>query len=199
MGNNKSLYKREAYTLLSLLGDFGGFTDALSLILGTLTSIYSAKMYQAAIASELPAESVNSRRFFHASSEATREDYRQLCRSINLGNQLSRSDLSLIHKAISWTSQRLKAPSFYKQLCWVGLLCRKDKRVRMQRQLSGVFEASLDVKKRVEDHFKLRLLIDMLLTREQKFLFDNNHTRADCLGGEQLPVMKKPRVTQSRN
>ena len=54
MGNNKSVYKREAYTILSLLGDFGGFTDALVLLVGVFASVYSAKMFNAAIASELP-------------------------------------------------------------------------------------------------------------------------------------------------
>ena len=54
MGNNKSIYKREAYTALSLLGDFGGFTDALALIFGLFASVYSTKMFNAAIAQEIP-------------------------------------------------------------------------------------------------------------------------------------------------
>ena len=53
MGDNKSIYKREAYTILSLLGDFGGFTDALHLIIGLFASFYSAKMFTAAIAAEI--------------------------------------------------------------------------------------------------------------------------------------------------
>ena len=54
MGDNKAVYKREAYTALSLLGDFGGFTDALALIFGLISSVYSAKMFNAAIAEEIP-------------------------------------------------------------------------------------------------------------------------------------------------
>ena len=49
MGNNKSVFKREAYTILSLLGDFGGFADALALLIGLNAFHYSAKMYTAAI------------------------------------------------------------------------------------------------------------------------------------------------------
>ena len=60
MGDNKAVYKREAYTALSLLGDFGGFTDALALIFGLFASLYSAKMFNAAIAEEIPYSS-NSR------------------------------------------------------------------------------------------------------------------------------------------
>ena len=52
MGDNKSIYKRQAYTILSLLGDFGGFTDALVLLVGIFASTYSARMFSAAIASE---------------------------------------------------------------------------------------------------------------------------------------------------
>ena len=54
MGNNKSIYRREAYTFLGLLGDFGGFVDALFLIAGLFTSFYSARMFTASIAAELP-------------------------------------------------------------------------------------------------------------------------------------------------
>ena len=54
MGDSKSVYKREAYTLLDLLGDFGGFTDAILLIIRFITSFYSARMFNAAIATELP-------------------------------------------------------------------------------------------------------------------------------------------------
>ena len=49
-----SVYEREAYTILNLLGDFGGFTDALVLIISLFTSVYSARMFNAAIAAELP-------------------------------------------------------------------------------------------------------------------------------------------------
>ena len=54
MGDNKSIYKREAYTALSLLGDFGGFSDALALIFGIFVSIYRTKMFNATIAEEIP-------------------------------------------------------------------------------------------------------------------------------------------------
>ena len=54
MGSNKSIYKREAYTVLNLIGDFGGFTDALALIFGLLVSFYSAYMFKATIAEEIP-------------------------------------------------------------------------------------------------------------------------------------------------
>lgn len=50
MGNNKSIYQREAYSFLSLMGDFGGFTDAIFMLFGLFASSFSAKMFTSAIA-----------------------------------------------------------------------------------------------------------------------------------------------------
>ena len=49
-----NLYKRQAYTFLTLLGDFGGFNDAIVFLISIFMSSYSAKMYAAQITSELP-------------------------------------------------------------------------------------------------------------------------------------------------
>ena len=49
--------------------------------------------------------------------------------------------------------------------------------MRAQRIVSSVFTESLDVKKLVNTHFKINLLIDMLLTREQKFLFMHHRAK----------------------
>ena len=40
--SKKTYYDREAYTFLELLGDFGGFNDALFLIIGTISSFYAS-------------------------------------------------------------------------------------------------------------------------------------------------------------
>ena len=40
--SKKTYYEREAYTFLELLGDFGGFNDALFLIIGTISSFYAS-------------------------------------------------------------------------------------------------------------------------------------------------------------
>ena len=54
MSQKKNFYTRNAYTLLSLLGDFGGFNDAIVFLISILMSSYSAKMYAAQITAELP-------------------------------------------------------------------------------------------------------------------------------------------------
>ena len=42
--------KRRAYTIMNLLGDFGGFNDAIIFIIGTFLSAYSARMFESSIA-----------------------------------------------------------------------------------------------------------------------------------------------------
>ena len=54
LSNGKTQYQRQAYTFMSFLGDFGGFNDAMFLIIGSFVSFYSAKMYSLKVASELP-------------------------------------------------------------------------------------------------------------------------------------------------
>lgn len=50
---DKNFYERTAYTLLDVLGDFGGFNDAIVFLISSVMGIYSAKMYAAQISSEL--------------------------------------------------------------------------------------------------------------------------------------------------
>ena len=42
LSTKKKSYEREAYTILELLGDFGGFNDALLMLVGLVTSFYSS-------------------------------------------------------------------------------------------------------------------------------------------------------------
>ena len=42
LSTSKKEYEREAYTILELLGDFGGFNDALLLLVGIISSFYSS-------------------------------------------------------------------------------------------------------------------------------------------------------------
>ena len=42
LSTSKKEYEREAYTILELLGDFGGFNDGLFMLVGLVSSFYSA-------------------------------------------------------------------------------------------------------------------------------------------------------------
>lgn len=47
LSNNKNYYERKAYTLLDVLGDFGGFNDAIVFLIHSFMGVYSAKMFAA--------------------------------------------------------------------------------------------------------------------------------------------------------
>ena len=47
--NEKRLYKREGYDVLTYLGDLGGLADVLLIAGSILTGLFSAKMFQVAL------------------------------------------------------------------------------------------------------------------------------------------------------
>ena len=47
-------YERQAYTLMALISDVGGFMDIIKLIPVFIMASYSERMYQAQIYSEIP-------------------------------------------------------------------------------------------------------------------------------------------------
>ena len=50
----KRSYEREVYSLMTLLSDFGGFNDGVTLLPAILMGMYNAKMYYAAKTSLFP-------------------------------------------------------------------------------------------------------------------------------------------------
>ena len=53
LGPNKTYSTRKSYNFMDLLGDFGGFNDALFLIIGSMSLVYSSKIFNASIAEEI--------------------------------------------------------------------------------------------------------------------------------------------------
>ena len=45
---------------MDLLGDFGGFNDALFLIIGSISLVYSSKIFKASIAQELEYQQIEN-------------------------------------------------------------------------------------------------------------------------------------------
>ena len=53
MSDRVTYHERKAYTFMDLLGDFGGFNDAIIFIVSTLFAGYSARMFEASISTKL--------------------------------------------------------------------------------------------------------------------------------------------------
>ena len=47
-------YEREAYTLMTLIADVGGFNGAIIILPSFFMSIYSSKMYEESVSREIP-------------------------------------------------------------------------------------------------------------------------------------------------
>ena len=67
MSDSVTYSERRAYTFMDLLGDFGGFNDAIVFIVGTLFASYSARMYEDSIAKRLR---ITPKKRFRATSDA---------------------------------------------------------------------------------------------------------------------------------
>ena len=101
LSTNKVVQERQAYTFMELLGDFGGFNDALFFIIGALMSLYSSRMYLASIATELPLpsicqESASAIKFYGLRSKLLRQ---QNASEIVLDSE----DVSILQKALRLT------------------------------------------------------------------------------------------------
>ena len=117
-------------------------------------------MFTAAIATELP---------YHDSkmdlSAEEGENVRVLQNKISSDLTLDTADLDVLSNSIRNTSKRQKT-HFCKALCYMKFLCKKDKAMQALRGTSKVFEESLDIRRLVDDHFHLNLLLSLLLSSE---------------------------------
>ena len=60
MSAKKFSYERRAYTILDLLGDFGGFNGSLTMIFGFFMSYYAELMYKAITSQEFGISKIDS-------------------------------------------------------------------------------------------------------------------------------------------
>ena len=63
-------------------------------------------------------------------------------------------------------------------LCYFSCICRKDREMKLQQHALSRFEDVLDIRSFVKAHVNLTLLISLLLTKEQAFLFQHHRARA---------------------
>ena len=54
ISNQKHEHEREFYKLMTLVGDIGGFQGAVIMLPAFLMSLYTPKMFEVSIASEMP-------------------------------------------------------------------------------------------------------------------------------------------------
>ena len=124
LDDSKVNYERQAYSFFQLLGDFGGFNDALIFLVGNFTALYGSRMFSASIASTLPTEKRENR---HQENEEI------LLGKIDNDTEfvLQREDIKVIKKSIKATKVYEETP-FWKALCYMRYFCKKDEHMRLQ-------------------------------------------------------------------
>ena len=72
-------------------------------------------------------------------------------------------------------STLLKVP-FFESLCHCGLLCGKNREMRLREKVANRFDDSLDIRSFVSVRTNLAILMSLLLKKEQLLLFKLNRS-----------------------
>ena len=109
---------------MSLLGDFGGFIDACTLIFGLVTSFYSSSMFSAAIASDLPN---SNEKHTYFSKEERQHIQRVREKVVEGGLPLDANDLSILSSLTKRSPKRSKSTDSFKALFFCKPFCKHDR------------------------------------------------------------------------
>ena len=66
--------------------------------------------------------------------------------------------------------------SFFESLCHTGLLCGKNREVRLRKKVLSRFDESLDIRSFVSVRTNLAIMMNLLLKKEQLLLFKLNRS-----------------------
>ena len=155
---------------MEVLGDFGGFNDGIMLIPAILMGIYSNKMFLQNLFSLLPIKKKKK--------TTGRDMMNEKCNADQASFALTGADTK--HLVEESGRVKFKRNSWLLNLCFIKCLCKKKRRrgMLLQAKAIEVFEAQLDILSIVKTRFDLSILLRALLSKEQLFLFKNQHARA---------------------
>ena len=107
---------------MDALGDFGGFNDALFLIFGSISLVYSSRIFKASIAGELS----------YVSKDVKNNEISSIVEKMSSENSpaLDQEDLFKLNKWMKQGISKLKV-SFYYALCFTKICCRKNRKFRL--------------------------------------------------------------------
>ena len=102
MSDKKITYLRRSYSLLDLLGNFGGFNGSITMILGFIMSYYAKLMYQAATSYEFGTSKNN--KIEHAEEQRLRSMHEDLSKGKN--QTLEPKNLEILSSLFEWLNNR---------------------------------------------------------------------------------------------
>ena len=167
LNQDKKVEKRSAYTLLQLLGDFGGFNDAIYFLLSLPMGAYSSAMYSRHVASFFKSRSNRKGKKSRESDDAVSK----ICTNRRPQPTLSLDEKSKIFSSMVASAEQNIRIAFFKALCYFTWLCRRDKQLKAKQASNRQFDRALDVVALYQTHMNLQLYLDLFMSKAQKLLF----------------------------
>ena len=150
------------YTLLTLIGDIGGFQGAIFMIPAFLMSFYTPKMFEASLLSEITVKKPKKQ---GKRSKNRRRDEPPLEERLVNGQGILNSDdvADLIHEM---ALVKKVMTGFWETLCHVKRCCGKNRRVKLREKTAEKYQEHLDIRSFMSVETNLTLLLSLLLTRQ---------------------------------
>ena len=103
MTDRQVLHSRQAYNVLDLLGDFGGFNGSVFMLFSFVTTAYSSKMYRNQISQEIPIQ----RKKLRQGTKQAIVRFRSKFSSVEDSPTLEQSDINTLNHSIKEIAKRL--------------------------------------------------------------------------------------------
>ena len=148
---------RSPYTVFILLGDFGGFQGAIILIPSFLMSLYSSRMFERSLASDVPLNLTKNRSKVHLKAG-------KVVASAKSSHGLLSRDISDIRQSIKGVT-RLKL-SIIATLFKCKWFCKQNQEQKFKKKVGELYEAKLDIRSFFNLRTNLSLLVRLLLSEK---------------------------------
>ena len=166
LSSSKNLFERQAESWLDLLGDVGGFNDAVTIFFVFVMAKYTETMFEGRLVKGTKVEEIQKKHRKNTGAGHLRGMQEKLKANFNVQlNRLELKDLILQFRHI----RQLKVPVFA-YLCCLCCLKKSSKR-KLQSKVLDKFEKHLDIRSITKQQTDLKILIDCLLSQPQKKLF----------------------------
>ena len=165
LGDVQRTSERRVYALITLMSDFGGFTDGLNLLPAFLMAAYNSKMYYAAWASFFPIKNTSATKKKKKKPELLNSVQKRFQGEASLGQVLGRDDTKQLRKEARLVQVRHHA--WHKALCYSRACCRRDRETRIQERTERHIMNQIDIRSLVQTRVDLSILIRLLLSRQQ--------------------------------
>ena len=148
---------RKAYTLLDLLGDFGGFNDAILFLFSLPMGFYASSMYSLDIAGLFKPQNMRQKK------QGETVLLKELSSKDRSSDKLHENEKALIFGSMLTGAADSVRLTFFKALCYCKWLCKRNRELRIQNAANERFDEALDVKALYQNYMNLKLLIDVIL------------------------------------